>query len=1463
MMIRCPIKGVSDIVPSSDSPVLTTRDMVNMRGIDPTTKQIRLAMRSGLVKQLPTTVAGSFPVRALRSISFHRKSVLYQDKGTAGLISPLGAADVKWSAIASSARQVPEIDQDRQGNVYNVDGLSGIEKRNSAGELQLKISLPVRSTEAQVRAMRVATIGFVDAPVDGTDAIFAGVSTGGAQSDALMWCYRQVSVKSDAGKPEIKTEKVWEVAPGAFVERIKIRESLMYTAQNEPDSGRSYVRIYANIATAQPDLVREFQIPYPVNDLDVRELDGAMVTAHPPNLLRGIDPTNPTFSARDLAGEWSLSNVADIGKRLWCDIDADSLDLEDGDGVEAALDDGPGFRSLFQSTVANQPVYVKNGIGGKPAIRFVQTSSSYLVSDTNPGINTQYDDQQRTLVPAYTGCKWIAFIVMRVPTESITRPVFDQDSTTVGAGTDCDKLLANKDSRSGVADGANPYSGKLSWLTTTVDITGEGAGGGTVAGATGTPQIPFSMDFANNTGACIVTICHDGGIFSTDAAQHSFIRCNGRPIDRYRSHDQTGLTQTTLGSRTFGTALATFLQADIARIIVLRDYSTGGAHGDPATGAINTGGTSHYPRQIGVFGAPVVTYGAAAGNRYNDNEIERIEGMLAGQYGLSHLLPCGTASVLALTANLAAADTVTIDGTVYTMVAALTVGTSGQVLVGGTGRVSLDNLSRAINNTGVPGTDYSMGMTAHATCFATCVNNESAAAPLMKIETKGLTAVNVTETSATAAWSANPTAALATVATSAVLYMPGHYPHPFNLNFGYPRPDDGATVGVTIESKGKMLASTEGILARWAPNGQIAWVATSRLATVTPAGTLPSSDQKFGGIGYGCAFGYGTSTGVYSVGPMYSTGPAGEAQTAMLRRVVDNKTSVSMTGTGTFAKNAGSLVGAGADSSADYQYPRIAVDTFDNVYLPYYELDAGSGVMSLVCMNKTGIVQWTFRTANTSANAGGLCVIVDKKLPTYDGDPATRAFAVYLGTTQGYPTITAGTSTVYRIEPVSVTQLGVQPTQTRLCAVSNGEFVTSLSGGAFAAPAGTGTLLGAQLDTNPSYVSTASLYGEVFITDGRNRLVYNARLDTLLQMSAKTAGDLRPRARLISAWRGRLIWARFADNPSDWVMSAINDPYDYDLSPPVQGPLQAVQGSRSPKGTGQAPDIVNGLIPFADDSLIFLCESSIWSLDGDPMDGGRFWLVSNATGGAFGNAWCRDEFGTLFFMGSRGVIYRYSRSTGIEPMSDNSIPERLRTIDFSVTRCEMSWSNEDQGFHVFLIPTDSVGAVREHYFWSRKMDGWYPDSFGDANMAPMCSVTGDGDSSSSRSVVLGCADGYLRRFDSSYDDDDGFPILAHCLIGPLQPKNAPLETHFKELCGVLASTQSGCGYSGYATDTPDSLGSPVFSGSLAPGRNPRHFVQAVGAYVAIKVSNGAAGQRFAIESLEMDAFPAGAKRVWS
>jgi hypothetical protein len=645
--------------------------------------------------------------------------------------------------------------------------------------------------------------------------------------------------------------------------------------------------------------------------------------------------------------------------------------------------------------------------------------------------------------------------------------------------------------------------------------------------------------------------------------------------------------------------------------------------------------------------------------------------------------------------------------------------------------------------------------------------------------------------------------------------------------------------------------------------------------------TLPASNQHFGGIGWDCAFGTDEDTDVvYSTGQQYLTSPTTTQEVAIVRRIIDNKTSCDLTGSGTWALSQNDLTGAIGEFSNSNNHLRIAVDSFDNVYLPY--LDAvtnndsdgvGYDVNSLLCIETYDVagtltprVAWSWRSVNGATNPAGLSVSIDKKLPVYDGDPATRAFAVYLGTYMGYVTDDTTQDNLYRIEPVSVTHTtGIAPRESRLCRISNGELWTSLQGAAFVEPSGTDTLLNPVFFTdaqNPDgYVSLTTLNGHMFGTDGRLYLDYDGRKDAIVEMRCKSAGELKTRARGVEAWHGRLVWYRFADSPHEYLMSAVGDPYNYDIAPPSSQSTatQAVLGSKSPRGTGQCPDIINVLIPFSDDTLIFGCESSVWRLDGDPMDNGRFVLMSDSTGISFGASWCKDENGVIYAFGTRGVVYRIA-GKGLEPISESAIPTRLASIDFSAFRPLMVWDSEAQGFHLFLSPVDPTdAAITEHYFWSRKLQGWYPESINSVNMQPVSSFIGEGESAAERKASIGCVDGYVRVFDKDATDDDGELILSRCLIGPLASDEEPLETHFKNLKAVLATAQGGCGYRLFATDTPDDLGEPVAAGELEPGRNGTHYIQGVGSYVALEVSNSTLSA-FAVESLSMDAYPAGAKQ---
>lgn len=1468
MIPGLPFRGASDLFGKSRQARATTRVIDNMRPLDCTNSTMRLAQRAGLSRYTIATVSGLSPVKAMAQVTIQRKTVDYAEKA-----SPLNTtSDVKFSKVMPSGLPVTALACDRLGNVYAIDGAAGVFKCNSTGTQQWKLSLPVLEADVITRALGVATIGFADSDAD---AVFAGISSGGLQSNAKMWCYKQVSTVAPSGREVIKTEMVWEEAPGAYIEKIKVRDSFLYTAQNDKENGRAWIRVYVGIDTPQPSLTFEREIPFPVNDLDVRDTDGAILTSHERSALRGINPRFPRFSPRDLAHEWLIRDLPDFPARIHSIFDARALDLEDNDTVNAWPDESGNLRDIFQpsTAAADLPIFIEEAIGGMPAVRFNldSTLTNFLISLGNTSISPTYADQGKSLLPGTTRNRFALFMVGRLWDSATPCAIITEDNQAAGATVDTLKLVGNRGSTTAIAT-TGGFLGKMTWMAE-ANAAAPGAGTNSTAGV----GFPWGMDYlySGSTGSFLLTIIHDGASNLVDAEQHSIVRINGRPVDRYASLDFSTILHGLLCKSDFNNNPA-HGRVDIGAIYIFHDYAAGGAHGNPLTGAFNSVANSHYPRTLGTLGGTTAavayqnawTNAATPLNRNNDNEIERIEGSLAWDFGISHLLPTGTAALLSFVAQPTAADTVTIAGVTYTFVAALT-GVAGQVLIGADARATATNLFRAVNLTGVAGVDYDLGMLEHATVRATAFNNNAAASAYIKFESKSHSTAGFGTTSAGATpptfGAATSSVTLATVVASANTYMPGHYPHPFFTAYGPPRKDDiAATPGVRLESKGLLMTSGEGMTIKWGPNkAEPLWVLTSRLAVAQLGGfNLPAADVKLGGVGFGGLFGVGADKAIYTMGPMYSATDGSTGQSAAIRRSLDSASGLVITGAGTWALTPTLLIsGAGANDDLDYKWPRMAVDTFDNVYMPFYEVNGANAVATVVMISRVGNVEYIWLAGSGANNPGGQAVAIDPLVPDYQGDPVKRAENFYAGTRLGYTNDIAGTATLYKVSAVSTTPNGDSPRARTLLAVAGGNVFKFSEGGTPSGPVGVGTMLQPALSASAQHISAVAAFGEIFLTDGRADVVYTPRLDVLREFKSKTAGEPKPRARLLCLYRGRLCRFRFADDPHEWMMSAAGNPYDWDIAPPVETSTQAVLGTQSQAGAVQ--DIVNAVLAYSDDLLLIGCDHSIWRMDGDPMDGGRLSLVTDAVGCSFGNSMYKAEDGNVYFHSTQGSVYRMNARTGAVSISDD-IEGRLTSIDLATTRVELVWNTAEDGLQAVTIPYNGIGiANTPHFFWSGRTRGWFPDKIGTAGMNPTSVMVIDGDAPGDRALLYGCADGWIRKQDPAAKDDDDKPIDARVLVGPLAPEEAENEWRFSRPMVVLAKEQDGALVRFYATDQPDQLGSPVYQADIGSGRNYALPCGARGSYVAIEIVNSAADERFAIESLSLNAYPAGRKKVRS
>lgn len=488
-------------------------------------------------------------------------------------------------------------------------------------------------------------------------------------------------------------------------------------------------------------------------------------------------------------------------------------------------------------------------------------------------------------------------------------------------------------------------------------------------------------------------------------------------------------------------------------------------------------------------------------------------------------------------------------------------------------------------------------------------------------------------------------------------------------------------------------------------------------------------------------------------------------------------------------------------------------------------------------------------------------IVVDPFYPVADTDPTYGASGpehIFCGTND------IGNSGVYGLHKMRLldgTITDSTPRTLQVLGVAGGTIKKKASGSSWASTSGGS----GALDTNARFVSAAAGFDRVYFTDGEKYVVYNPDSDSgngAVSTWRADKGRLPPRCKLVSVWNNRLVLARGADDPFNWYMSKVGDFGDWDFFPYPATVDQAVAGNNAP--AGRCPDIINTLVPYSDDLLLFGGDHSIWRLTGDPADGGRLDLVSDITGMAFGGSWCKSPEGVLYFMGSRGGVFAYAPGGVPQEVSNAFIRERLAVLDFSGVRPQLAWNDRERAVMVFVCTTD--GSASEHYQFDPDAGGWWPITFGSTNYEPLSAAVVDGDAAGDRVVLLGCQDGYVRYWNVSADsDDDGLTntaIDADLYLGPIVPFGS-MDARLTKVYGVLGASSADAGLTIYASDTPDfgDIGTAKATGTLTNNRTATINTRARGQAIWLRLRNNTASERVQFESLRVEAYQAGRVRV--
>jgi hypothetical protein len=554
-----PLGGLSETVAKDKQPPDTTPSAVNVMPDDSLGDRIRGGTRD-CIALVAGTAPSSLPIRQIGLVQYDNRGSTYANATS---------AMEEWAKETPLKQMARAVEMDGDRNRYAIDGLAGVAKWNAAGELVWKFVTAVESQEHIIRALCVADDG----------SVYVGVSAGYPQSSAKVMKYRPAS--DGVSPPSLEwTIGGAEPRPGlelaGYVERIRLRDGVLWMACNFPDTGKSEIRLYRAIDTGVPELAfKRTQVRYPINDMDLRAVDGAVLTAHEANATAYYDPRSP--DTQKIIEDWTPDRLTSADLRDWTELDASDLDGDDtfnslwsnGELLDIWYDGTQNNRNAYSYESAGvtapanctPPILNKSKkFAGRDTVSFSAAGSTLagahngMISAPNGGIAAATADIQRTLIPTYTGAKGVIVAVVR--SADVTATVRALLGQLNSAGTETRAILIN----------ANTTGGS--------DFT---AAAGVAALYTPTNKGPYAAYNTSNGFALLCFTYHNDGtaltaglnsVNGTDCTNDTY---TGRAITSTIA-TQLGRSATTISGTT--SSFGPFV-GELAYLRVWRDYSAG------------------------------------------------------------------------------------------------------------------------------------------------------------------------------------------------------------------------------------------------------------------------------------------------------------------------------------------------------------------------------------------------------------------------------------------------------------------------------------------------------------------------------------------------------------------------------------------------------------------------------------------------------------------------------------------------------------------------------------------------------------------------------------------------------------------------------------------------------------------------------------------------------------------------
>ncbi len=389
--------------------------------------------------------------------------------------------------------------------------------------------------------------------------------------------------------------------------------------------------------------------------------------------------------------------------------------------------------------------------------------------------------------------------------------------------------------------------------------------------------------------------------------------------------------------------------------------------------------------------------------------------------------------------------------------------------------------------------------------------------------------------------------------------------------------------------------------------------------------------------------------------------------------------------------------------------------------------------------------------------------------------------------------------------------------------------------------------------------------------------------DVTIDGTVVSYGSMPNKAYLGCLYNGRAVLSGNPEEPNQWYMSRQNNIYDWQyIANDDQSPVKGKQGD-----LGEAGDIVRSLSPYKDDYLSIGCASSAFVMFGDPMYGGELRELTLTTGIFGANSYCWDNNNNFYFWGNNG-LYKTTIPGVPQCVSQFKLP-RIVTDEAaspSTHRITLLYDNDRHGILV-CITLLSDGSNSNYWYDLNSIDeqgvgGFFPESYLDA-CGIYSGIYYDSNTASLKGLVLGCTDGYIRKFDDTVKSDvvgqQSNAINSYVNIGPIPMSGIPNREG--TLSGVDL-TVAGGGSGGSQLDSDDvdfkvytartseqvlerlsANTNPKFAGTFVGPGNVRGTTrrQTVrDSYLGLRLQNTTAGESWAFEDLFIHLKDSGRKK---